>query len=237
MNASRAALLGIALGLPASALSADWVGPQTCAACHPKAYESWSAGPHAHAASSLTEAERRQPACLHCHAPELSLAPAEADRPANSAGGAEVWQRPPLQAQRDGITCEACHGAGEYYASDYVMRDAELARAVGLRDPGAGSCLGCHLPDAPSLSPFDFKAKVQLIDHWTQEKAARHPAAQGGDQRYSTDVRGSVDEPDRGRGGPGGVAPSRLKGDNPPGGPQPTGPGPHGSPAPKEACR
>jgi hypothetical protein len=77
-----------------------------------------------------------------------------------------------------GIGCEACHGAGQYYSPVYVMRDAELARGVGLVDPGQKSCLVCHTADAPSLTPFDFAAKVKLIDHWSQsagKKPEKHP--------------------------------------------------------------
>jgi hypothetical protein len=53
------------------------------------------------------------------------------------------------------------------------MRDSELSRAVGLLDPGQKSCLVCHSAEAPSLTPFDFAAKVKLIDHWSQERSNR----------------------------------------------------------------
>jgi hypothetical protein len=45
------------------------------------------------------------------------------------------------------------------------MRDAELARAVGLADPGERTCLGCHTESTPSLGKFDFSRKVKLIAH------------------------------------------------------------------------
>ena len=164
MNARRAtALGGLALLASATALAADFVGAETCKACHAKAYETWAADPHARAAASLTEAQRRNPTCMQCHAPELALVHGE--------GGRE-----PTEAQREGITCESCHGAGQYYSPAYVMRDAELARAVGLADPGEKSCRGCHLQGSPGLSPFDFAAKVKLIDHWTADRAARRTA-------------------------------------------------------------
>jgi hypothetical protein len=51
------------------------------------------------------------------------------------------------------------------------MRDSELSHAVGLLDPGQKSCLVCHSAEAPSLTPFDFAAKVKLIDHWSQERS------------------------------------------------------------------
>ncbi len=158
----------LALVLPATALAADWVGAQTCRACHVQAYDSWAADPHAHAADGLTEAQRHQPSCTHCHAPELAL------RGASSS----PTERSPTQDQLRGISCETCHGAGQYYSPAYVMKDSELSRAVGLLDPGEHSCKACHLDSSPSLAPFDFAAKVKLIDHWSAERAARKGTAQ-----------------------------------------------------------
>ena len=47
---------------------------EVVALVYPQAYASWSAGPHARAAESLTPAERAQPSCTYCHAPELARA-------------------------------------------------------------------------------------------------------------------------------------------------------------------
>ncbi|MHB1845099.1 MAG: multiheme c-type cytochrome [Deltaproteobacteria bacterium] len=157
---------GVLLGLSANALAADWVGVQTCKACHPQAAAVWEAGPHARAASSLTDAQRQDASCTRCHAPDLPLEPA-----AQQAGA-----RPPTPEQRAGITCESCHGAGQYYSPGYVMRDAELARAVGLVDPSERSCRACHTAGAPGLSSFDFAAKVKLIDHWSAHPPPVDPA-------------------------------------------------------------
>jgi hypothetical protein len=154
--------------VPATALAADWVGAQTCKTCHAQAYDSWATDPHAHAADGLTEAQRHQPSCTHCHAPELAL------RGAN----ATATSRSPTTDQLHGISCETCHGAGQFYSPAYVMKDAELARAVGLLDPGEHSCKACHLGSSPSLSAFDFASKVKLIDHWSGERAAKKGTAE-----------------------------------------------------------
>jgi hypothetical protein len=45
------------------------------------------------------------------------------------------------------------------------MRDAALARALGLVDPGEKSCLGCHTESTPSLVKFEYERKVALIRH------------------------------------------------------------------------
>lgn len=150
------ALLLAAL-LPATAVGADavpaghgggaLVGPETCKACHPAAYETWRAGPHARSLDGLPAQNRKDPRCLSCHAPDVEVG-------------------------IPGVGCEACHGPGRVYSAPYVMRDAELARAVGLVDPGEKSCLACHGESAPSLVRFEYVKKLPLIDHWTRERQA-----------------------------------------------------------------
>jgi formate-dependent nitrite reductase cytochrome c552 subunit len=72
---------------------------------------------------------------------------------------------PDADAGLAGVTCEACHGPGRLYAARYVMRDLELARAVGLLEPGEKTCLSCHTESTPSLKKFDVKQKLKLMAH------------------------------------------------------------------------
>ena len=60
---------------------------------------------------SLSDAQQKDARCLSCHAPDQA-----------EQGMADV-------------TCETCHGGGQYYSPAYVMKDPELARLVGLRGP------------------------------------------------------------------------------------------------------
>jgi hypothetical protein len=53
------------------------------------------------------------------------------------------------------------------------MKDAELARLLGLTDPTEKGCRSCHDTSSPSLRPFEFAQKLKAIDHWTQERAKR----------------------------------------------------------------
>jgi hypothetical protein len=128
----------------------DNVGPETCRACHPTAYDAWLASPHARAREALPERSRNEPRCLSCHAP-----------------GAEDGL--------PGVSCEACHGGGRVYAAPYVMRDPELARAVGLLDAGPRTCASCHTESTPSLVRFEYERKVLLIRHWDEGPAASPP--------------------------------------------------------------
>jgi hypothetical protein len=140
--------------LPALAAGAEPIGAETCKACHPAAYEAWREGPHARAQVSLAEAQRKDRRCTSCHAPD-------ADRGVS------------------GVTCETCHGGGRLYAHSYVMRDRELARAVGLVDPGERACLACHTESAPSLTRFDYARKLPLIEHGGDRAAAAAPSKRG----------------------------------------------------------
>jgi Cytochrome c554 and c-prime len=142
--------------LPAVAAYAQgYIGAETCKACHPAAYEAWRDGPHAHALDRLPAASQKDARCTSCHAPA-------ADQ------GAQ------------GVTCETCHGQGRLYAQSYVMRDRELARAVGLVDPGERTCTACHTESTPSLRPFRHAEKLPLIQHWGAPAQPR-AAAPGAD--------------------------------------------------------
>ena len=125
---------------PSFSHGGDKVGPEGCKACHPSAYEAWLATPHARSRESLPERSRNEARCLSCHSPDADDGLA-------------------------GVSCESCHGGGRLYAAPYVMRDAELSRALGLVDPGEKTCLGCHTESTPSLVKFEYERKVALIRH------------------------------------------------------------------------
>lgn len=69
-----------------------------------------------------------------------------------------------------GVQCESCHGEGALYSPRYVMKDKVLARLLGLEDVKAETCAKCHTSDGPSVTPFDFAAKVKLVNHGAGEK-------------------------------------------------------------------
>lgn len=139
----------VAVGVVPQALAFDFLGPESCQSCHPEAYAAWRVSPHARAKESLSPAQARDARCLSCHSPS------------------ETEQR------QSGVGCETCHGGGQYYAPRYVMKDAELARLLGLVDASEKACRTCHDASSPSLRKFDFAAKVKAIDHWSVERAKR----------------------------------------------------------------
>ena len=129
------------------AVAADYVGSDTCQGCHPEAYDAWLLSKHAHAKESLPKGQESDARCLSCHSPN----------------------------RKEGVSsvgCETCHGAGQFYSPEYVMKDAELARLVGLVDPSEKMCRTCHDASSPSLSPFNFVEQLKAIDHWSADRAA-----------------------------------------------------------------
>jgi hypothetical protein len=153
-------LLGWALVLPvvfmaSLAAAQNYIGAKRCESCHPWEYQVWLSGPHAHAQRSLSAAELKDGKCNTCH----TMVPSQLE-----------------EDKLAGVQCESCHGAGRYYYPQYVMKDRELARLVGLTDATAEQCQRCHNESAPSIKPFDFASMWAKIDHG---RAAREAAAQG----------------------------------------------------------
>jgi formate-dependent nitrite reductase cytochrome c552 subunit len=160
MRASGTWLLPVLLAFSGAAVAADFVGPESCKGCHPAAYEAWQQSKHARAMDSLSDAQKKDARCLTCHAPDQA------------------------QQSMAHVTCETCHGGGQYYSPNYVMKDAELARLVGLVDPSEKQCRTCHDASSPSLRPFDFKESLKAIDHWSADRAGKSARAEAPPQQH-----------------------------------------------------
>jgi Cytochrome c7 and related cytochrome c len=127
----------------------DHLGAEACQSCHQEAYAAWKLSAHARSKDTLSPAQQKDIRCLSCHSPN------EADH--------RVQQ----------VSCESCHGGGQYYTPRFVMKDAELVRLAGLLDVSEKSCKTCHDASSPSLKPFEFGSKLKQIDHWTKERDKR----------------------------------------------------------------
>jgi hypothetical protein len=127
----------------------DFLGSESCQSCHPDAWAAWKASPHARAKDVLSPTQQRDARCLSCHSPN------EGDQKVTS------------------VSCESCHGGGQYYSSKHVMKDPELVRLAGLVDPTEKSCRACHDASSPSMKPFDFKSRLKAMDHWSVERAKK----------------------------------------------------------------
>lgn len=124
----------------------NYVGAERCQSCHPQAYQAWEQSAHARAFESLPNDSKAQTRCTVCH----TLTPDDTTQ------------------RLAGVQCETCHGGGRYYSPLYVMKDKELARAVGLVVPNEQTCKRCHDGSAPNLEPFDYAKAWARIAHGKQ---------------------------------------------------------------------
>lgn len=163
------AVLALLLGTALPAAAFEYAGAGSCEECHAEAVAAWKLSPHANAERSLGT-KAKEPACLTCHAPQKKKG-------------------------LDGVSCEACHGPGKAYKADFVMRDPELARAVGLVEPAEKQCLVCHDASSPSLEPFVWAHKRAALDHWSAEWKRRGKAPKSDATEKRAEVDPSAVEP------------------------------------------
>jgi YVTN family beta-propeller protein len=149
---------------------AKYVGNHVCAGCHVKQHKVWIGTKHARtwvmlnsgpaatvarAAGVKTQAPQYEAFCLRCH---------------GTAADSEPEYRAANFHVEEGVQCEHCHGPGERYAKDDVMRDKQKAIGLGLVIPQKPEyCLGCHAPKpshaALAKPPFDLKTAWEKIKH------------------------------------------------------------------------
>ena len=164
----------VALGAAARAADSPhaYVGVKNCKMCHNKAetgkqYDIWAASKHAKAYESLASPEAKAKAkelgiedpqkdakCLNCHVTSVA---ALNDTTSKVTAG-------------EGISCEACHGAGGDYKSKKVMEGITAGTvdpaSVGLIKPTEETCKGCHKPEGnPFYKEFKFEEYAKKIAH------------------------------------------------------------------------
>lgn len=147
-------------------------GVVTCKACHmvPKSgaqYKIWAKSPHANAYEALASPEAKEIAkkmgiedpqksakCLKCHV---------------TAFGVSDKLKGPKLTLEEGVSCEACHGAGSAYKSRTVMLELYEGKAdpakYGLVIPDEKTCVKCHNEESPTFKGFDYKKMVAQIAH------------------------------------------------------------------------
>lgn len=141
MKVSSWFMMTVGMTVAPLAMGSPFLGPKQCATCHPKAYQQWQASAHAHAARHLTSAERRDPRCSRCHAP-------------NARDGLR------------GVHCEVCHGPGRAYWPAEIMKDVKKARVLGLKTGSEEAmCRQCHQSPTTRGEPFNYLKALELVRH------------------------------------------------------------------------
>jgi hypothetical protein len=106
------------------------LGPEQCESCHADAVKAWSKGPHAGAMDLLKGKEKKDLACVSCHATAV-----ESGLPPTSLDG--------FQTQAS-VSCGSCHGPGEPHLTS---PDKESIEGLGEDCPVCvieAVCTGCH---------------------------------------------------------------------------------------------
>lgn len=151
---------------------AEFIGATKCRTCHRKPeageqYPKWEESAHARAFQTLGTEEAKTiaaemgiddpqaaDACLKCHV---------------TGHGVAAERLGDKYSIDEGVTCEACHGAGGNYYKKKTMESitsGEIEGAsVGLVTPTEETCTGCHNEESPTFKGFDFEASSAEIAH------------------------------------------------------------------------
>jgi hypothetical protein len=151
-----------------------YVGVKTCSMCHKadktgNQFGIWQKTKHADAfnalktpkaaevakAKGLKTAASEAPECLACHT--IVVDAKLADKTFDA---------------KDGVQCEACHGAGSAYKNMAIMKDHAKAVAAGLTDfkddaAKEKACKTCHNEKSPTYKEFKY------VDQWAKIKHLR----------------------------------------------------------------
>lgn len=156
----------LALALTAAVRAEEkpkWLGVEGCAKmCHKSAAQGnqlgiWEKSEHAKAYKKLLSPEAKEVAkklgidapeksekCLKCHASGYGV-PAEM-----LEEGFTI---------EHGVQCETCHGPGEFYKKQTVMKDRKKAEALGLIIGDEKTCLQCHNDTSPTWRADRYTTK------------------------------------------------------------------------------
>lgn len=160
---------------------ARFVGIKGCKKCHQKSsigkqYKVWSGMKHAKAFELLKTDEAAKvataagvkgkafeaPECLKCHTTAFGLAKERYGEKFNP---------------EQGVTCETCHGPGEFFAKPEDKKLHKEAFGKGYLEPDEELCRSCHNESSPTWKPdrdkdkdgnpvgFDYESRLEDIAH------------------------------------------------------------------------
>jgi hypothetical protein len=158
-----------------------YVGIKGCKKCHQKAsigrqFKAWEGMKHAKALETLKSDQAievakklglknkpsEEPNCLKCHTTAYGL-------PKTHYG--EKF------SLEEGVTCEACHGASEFFDKPEDEKQHKEAYGKGYITPDEKLCRSCHNEESPTWDPerdttkdgkkvgFDYESRLKQISH------------------------------------------------------------------------
>lgn len=149
---------------------AKHVGNEVCGTCHAREYKKWLGTRHARSWVMLGMIEKADKVrshfnvrssspqnsaiCLKCHGTAADTPP--------------EFRLPAFHVE-EGVQCETCHGPGDRYATEEVMKNKQEAISLGLRMPTKEVCLNCHKAKSShefmNKKPFNFEESYKKIAH------------------------------------------------------------------------
>ena len=147
-----------------------FVGAKACAMCHKAgkggtAFVVWEKSRHAQAYQTLLGdaakkiakekglkvAPNEAPECLKCHV----------------TGGGVAKNVEASFKKEEGVTCEACHGAGSAFKMVHTKGDLAKSKEAGLNtgDKSEKFCGTCHNAQSPTFKGFKLNAMWAKIEH------------------------------------------------------------------------
>jgi hypothetical protein len=128
----------------------EYVGSQSCKACHDYEYEKWNSNLHAKAYSTLEKVgSQYDPECVICHVVGMDY----------ESG----FISPQKTGHLAGVGCENCHGPG----SEHILAPRET-RLTGPKS----TCLDCHTPEQSGDYAGNEDVFMEKIKHWKEPNAA-----------------------------------------------------------------
>jgi len=150
----------------------EYIGLKKCKMCHNAdksgaQFKQWQSTKHSKAFETLASAQAKEIAaklgisdpqkdekCLKCHV---------------TAFGIDAKYVSKDIKYEDGVSCEACHGAGGEYWKKQTMEQLSKGEiepvTVGLIIPDENLCKTCHNSESPTFQEFNFEEMIKQISH------------------------------------------------------------------------
>ncbi|MBI4178840.1 cytochrome c family protein [bacterium] len=155
----------------------EFAGTDKCKKCHKLQFETWEKTKHATAVNTV----KKMPKDLKVD-PEVAVV---TDTGVQFVKTGEFktclschttgYDEKTGKAVHEGVSCEACHGAGADYGKVAIMKNREKAVAAGLTIPTEATCRQCHRADNPfEKEKFNFdKRKGKVHEHKKKSEGAK----------------------------------------------------------------
>jgi len=146
----------------------EYIGAAKCKMCHNKPatgaqFKKWSEAGHSKAFETLKGEKAiayakekgiadpsKEAKCLKCHSTYHS---------ADEGLMATI-------TEKEGVSCESCHGPGSKYKSMTIMKSHEKSLENGLIVPSKEVCIVCHKKEGNDFyKPFVYEEAVKKIAH------------------------------------------------------------------------